>query len=99
MDYRLWLVTDPDGRISLTGWSETSGDASIPDASVKSDHWPVYALCSDRAQLPERLRELGLELDAGAALGDFDRQWDVYLRHPDIAALRTQLDRERTPLK
>lgn len=99
MDYGLWLLTDPSGQISLTGWSETSADATHPDTSVKSDHWPVYALCTDRAQLPDRLRELGLELDAGADLGDLDRQWDVYLRHPDITALRTQLDRERTANK
>ena len=94
MDYGLWLLTDDAGQITLTGWSETSSEAS-PEAPAKTDHWPTYVLCSTPAQLPERLLELGLDLDAGADLADLDKGWDVYLRHPDIAALRTRLDRDR----
>lgn len=96
MDYELWLITDTSGRITLTGWSETSTESAHPDASAKIDHWPTYLLCGDRAQLPDRLQELGLDLAAGMDLGNLDKAWDVYLRHPDITALRTQLDREKS---
>lgn len=95
MDYGLWLLTDTSGRITLTGWSETSTDTNSLDAPAKIDHWPTYVLCSDRAQLSTRLQELGLDLAPGMDLGNLDKAWDVYLRHPDIAALRTQLDREK----
>lgn len=95
MDYGLWLLAEPSGTITLTGWSETSSDAS-PDAPAKTDHWPTYVLCSTRDQLPARMLELGLDLDAGADLDDLAKGWDVYLRHPDVTALRTQLDRDRS---
>lgn len=96
MDYGLWLLTDPSGRITLNGWSETSADHTSPDTPAKTDHWPTFVLCEDRAQLAERLNALGLELAPGADLNDLDKSWDVYLRHCDITALRAQLDRERT---
>lgn len=95
MNYGLWLLAEPSGTITLTGWSETSSEAN-PDAPAKTDHWPTYVLCSTRAELSERLLELGLDLDAGADLADLEKGWDVYLRHPDVTALRTQLDRARS---
>lgn len=95
MDYGLWLIAEPSGTITLHGWSETSANAS-PDTPAKTDHWPTYVLCATSAELPARLHELGLDLDAGADLADLDRGWDVYLRHPDIALLRTRLDSART---
>lgn len=95
MAYGLWLLAESSGAITLTGWSETS-TAATPDGPAKTDHWPTYVLCSNRSQLPSRLAELGLDLDAGADLDDLDKGWDVYLRHPDIGALRTQLDHDRT---
>lgn len=91
MAYRLWLLADESGQITLTGWSEPQDEA----AGARADHWPVYPLSCDRAQLPNRLAELGLDLDVGAALDDLDRQWDCYVRHPDVGALRAQLDKER----
>ncbi len=91
MDYRLWLLADASGRITLHGWSETSSDSA--DTAPKVHHWPTYHLCDDPAQLPARLEELGLELAAGADLGDLHRTWDVYLRHPDPSGLRASLDR------
>lgn len=91
MDYRLWLKADDTGRITLHGWSETSSGGDD-----KPHHWPVYRLCDDASQLPGRLEEFGLDLDAGAALGDLHRAWDVYLRHPDLTTLRTALDRQAT---
>lgn len=96
MDYGLWLLTDHSGRITLNGWSETTTDDASSDTPAKTDHWPPFVLCEDRAQLPERLDQLGLDLAPGANLHDLDKSWDVYLRHPDITALRAQLDRERT---
>lgn len=95
MDYGLWLLREPTGTITLTGWSETSGAATSPTASAKTDHWPLYTLCSEPSQLPTRLAELGLELAAGHDLSDLDKNWDVYLRHPDVPALRAALDTER----
>lgn len=92
MDYRLWLKADTTGRITLHGWSDTGGQA--PDGQSKAQHWPVYQLCEDTAQLPQRLTELGLDLDAGADLGDLHRAWDVYLRHPDLPSLRATLDEQ-----
>jgi hypothetical protein len=96
MDYGLRLLTDPTGRISLTGWAETDTNGSDPDAPGRTDHWPTYDLCESREELPARLEELGLDLAPGADLNDLDKAWDVYLRHPDIAALKTTLDRQRT---
>lgn len=96
MNYGLWLLADTSGQITLTGWSETSTDAAVPDSTTKTDHWPTYVLCRDRAQLATRLDELGLDLAPGAVLSDLDNAWDVYLHHPDIAALRIQLDRENS---
>ena len=94
MDYGLWLVRDNTGTITLTGWSEAAA-ATCPDISAKTDHWPTYTLCRDPNQLPSRLAELGLDLAAGHDLNDLDKDWDVYVRHPDIAALRAALDAER----
>ncbi|MBS4730582.1 hypothetical protein MSM1_20430 [Mycobacterium sp. SM1] len=91
-DYRLWLLCGDDGVITLTGWTETTGN----DTSAKIEHWPIYTLCQHRSQLADRLTELGLDLAAGADINDLDHNWDVYVRHPDIAALRTQLNREQT---
>ena len=88
MDYGLWLDKDDAGRITLTGWTAS-------EASNTTDHWPVYTLCHDRAQLPDRLDQLGLDLAPGADINDLDKAWDVYVQHPNIAALRAQLDRER----
>jgi hypothetical protein len=96
MHYKLWLLADTSGLITITGWSETTADFTDPSAPAKADHWPTYVLCRDRTQLPARLAELDLSLDAGADLGDFDKGWDVYLRHPDITALRSHLDRHKT---
>lgn len=96
MDYGLWLLTDSSGRITLNGWSETSAAGASSDAAPKTDHWPPFVLCEDRAQLPERLDELGLDLAPGADLNDLDKRWDVYLCHPDITALRAKLDGERS---
>lgn len=99
MDYGLWLLADDTGRITLTGWSEASGADSAPAATARTDHWPVYALCDNREQLPERLRELGLDLAPGADLSDLDKNWDVYVRHTDIASLRSVLDNRKTAAK
>ena len=96
MDYRLWLLADQHGHITLNGWSETGSDHARADAEVKTDHWPAYPLGDDPAQLPDLLAELGLILAPGADLADLARSWDVYLQHPDPAALRTTLDKQRT---
>jgi hypothetical protein len=96
MDYGLWLLCDDDGTIALTGWSENPGSDANPTADTKTDRWRTYTLCQDRTQLPGRLAELGLDLDAGADINDFDKGWDVYVRHPDITALRAKLDSDRT---
>jgi hypothetical protein len=95
MDYGLWLLADETGRITLTGWSETGGPEAANGAAPKTEHWPIYTLCDDRAELPARLAELGLDLAPGADLNDLDRAWDVYVQHPDVASLRDALDRER----
>ncbi|MEW2484197.1 hypothetical protein AB0876_31890 [Mycobacterium sp. NPDC049093] len=95
MDYGLWLLTDPSGRITLNGWSEARADHTSPDTAARTEHWPTFVLCDNRGQLSDRLHALGLELAPGADLSDLDKCWDVYLRHPDITALRTQLDHER----
>lgn len=92
MTYRLWLVSEETGQITLTGWSESEGAAS----RTKTDHWPRYKLCAAANQLPARLAELGIDLDAGADLSDLSRHWDCYVRHPDIAALRAQLDQDKS---
>ena len=92
MDYGLWLLCDKTGQISLTGWSELSTDST----ETRTDHWPAYTLCEDRAQLPARLSELGLELAPGSDLRDLDKALDVYVRHPDITALRTALERQKS---
>lgn len=94
MDYGLWLLREPTGAITLTGWSETPGATSAVAAS-KTEHWPVYTLCREPSQLAARLTELGLDLAAGHDLSDLDKNWDVYVRHPDIAALRAALDTDR----
>ena len=96
MDYGLWLLSDETGRITLTGWSETGSDSTDPNATTRTDHWPTYPLCDDRAQLPARLTELGLHLAPGADLNDLDRAWDVYVRHPNLTALRAALDHQKT---
>ena len=93
MEYGLWLLSDEDGQITLTGWSQTGSDSTDPDASTRTDHWPTYPLCDNRAQLPTRLQELGLDLAPGADLNDLERAWDVYLSHPDVTALKAALDR------
>lgn len=95
MDYGLWLLSDDAGRITLTGWSETGGNSTDPDAVTQTDHWPAYPLCDNRSQLPERLHELGLDLAPGADLDDLDRAWDVYVRHPDVTALKAALDQQK----
>ena len=41
MDYRLWLVTDPDGRISLTILSE---------AQLTADDYRLLGECVDAVQ-------------------------------------------------
>lgn len=94
MDYGLWLLTDSAGQITLTGWSESTADTDA-HTDAKTDHWPTYILCRTRAQLQDRLHDLGLDLAPGAAIADLDKDWDVYLRHPDITALRTQLERDK----
>ena len=96
MDYGLWLLCDETGRVTLTGWSEPGNDSTGSNLTARTDHWPVYLLCDDRAQLSERLCELGLDLAPGADLGDLDKNWDVYVRHSDITTLREDLDREKT---
>lgn len=96
MDYGLWLVRDNTGTITLTGWSETAATTGL-NGSTKTDHWPTYTLCRDPHQLPSRLAELGLDLAAGHDLNDLDKDWDVYVCHPDIVALRAALDNERAP--
>ena len=97
MDYGLWLLSDETGRITLTGWSETGSDSTDAGAATRAERWPTYPLCDDRARLPARLQELGLDLAPGADLNDLDRAWDVYVRHPDITALKAALDRQKTP--
>lgn len=89
MDYGLWLLATNDGTITLTGWVETT--------PATTENWPTYRICSDRQQLPARLDELGLTLAAGAHLDDLDHDWDVYVEHRDLKALRAQLDNDRTP--
>lgn len=89
MDYGLWLLANDTGQITLTGWSETGGDST-----TRTDHWPTYPLCEDRAQLPDKLHELGLDLAPGADLSDLDKNWDVYVRHTDVTALKALLDRQ-----
>ncbi len=96
MDYGLWLLSDDAGTIILTGWSETADSDADPTAATKAEHWPIYTICQDRARLPDRLAELGLDLAPGVFIGDLDKEWDVYVRHHDIAALRTRLDSEQT---
>ena len=91
VNYGLWLLRDDTGTITLTGWSETIN----PDGATKTEHWPTYALCNDATELPYRLQELGIDLAAGHRLDDLDKEWDVYVRHPDIRALRALLDAER----
>lgn len=93
MEYGLWLLFGENGQITLTGWSQTGSDSTNPDASTRTDHWPTYPLCENRAQLPGRLQELGLDLAPGADLNDLERAWDVYLSHPDVTALKAALDR------
>ncbi|OCB23959.1 MULTISPECIES: hypothetical protein [Mycobacterium] len=95
MDYGLWLLREPTGAITLTGWSETPGTATDSAAAGKTEHWPTYTVCREPSQLSARLAELGLDLAAGHDLSDLDKDWDVYVRHPDIAALRAALDTER----
>lgn len=92
MAYGLWLLTDDGGRIILHGWSDPDTEAPIN----RTDHWPIYTLCQDRTQLSERLDKLGLTLAPGADLGDLDKGWDVYVRHPDLGFLRARLDRDST---
>ena len=94
MDYGLWLLRDDTGTTTLTGWSETATTATNPDAPTKTEHWPTYTLCHDPNQLPSRLAELGLDLAAGHDLNDLNKDWDVYVRHPNITALRALLDTE-----
>ena len=62
MDYGLWLLADETGGITLTGWSETATAGAASEAAPKTYHWPIYTLCEDRAELPARLTELGLDL-------------------------------------
>jgi len=69
MNYKLWLLVDETGWIKLRGWSETGGDSTDPDVATRIDYWPDYPLCEDRAQLPERLGELGMALDSGGCPG------------------------------
>ncbi|MDZ4269802.1 MAG: hypothetical protein U1D00_29700 [Mycobacterium sp.] len=99
MDYGLWLLADDTGRITLTGWSETGSGDAVSGAPARTDHWPVYDLCDGREQLPDCLRDLGLDLAPGADLNDLDRKWDVYVRHPDIASLRSALDGRKATAK
>ena len=81
--YQLWL--DHHGTpITLRGWS-------LNDAG-RTEHWPAYPLCDEPDALPGRLAELGLTLHSGASLDDLPKGWDVYLRHPDPGALRSELD-------
>lgn len=96
MNYGLWLLANDDGTITLTGWAETT-PAATPDSPPNTEDWPTYPLCQNRQQLPARLEQLGLQLAAGAHLNDFDNHWDVYVEHPNITALRAQLDSERAP--
>ena len=96
MNYGLWLLHDETGTITLTGWSETTNSTTNPDDPTKTEHWPSYTLCTDRNQLPDRLAELGIDLAAGHHLDDLDKDWDVYVRRPDITALRTLLDTEKS---
>lgn len=96
MNYGLWLLANHDGTITLTGWAETT-PAADPDAPPNTEYWPTYPLCKSRQQLPARLDELGLQLAAGAHLNDLDNDWDVYVEHPDLKALRAILDNERAP--
>lgn len=88
MAYGLWLGSTADGRITLHGWTEPH--------SGRTEHWPPYTLCH-RSQLTQRLDDLGLALAPGADLNDLDMRWDVYLTHPNPAALRTRLDAAGTP--
>jgi hypothetical protein len=96
MNYGLWLLANDDGTITLTGWTETT-PAATPDSPPRTEHWPTYTLCQHRQQLPSRLEQLGLHLAAGAHLNDFDNHWDVYVEHPDLNALRAQLNNEGAP--
>jgi hypothetical protein len=96
MDYRLWLLCDDTGTITLTGWAETTAStATDPDTASTTEHWPTYTICQNRTQLPARLAQLGLDLAPGADINDFDKDWDVYVKHPDITALRALLDSEQ----
>ena len=49
MDYSPWLLSDETGRITLTGRSESGSDSIDPNTSTRTDHWPTYPLCDDRA--------------------------------------------------
>jgi hypothetical protein len=80
----LMITTHPDGHVTLKGWIETPNG--------RTEHWPTFTLCQSRADLPERLAELGLALAAGHDLTDLDQQWDVYLHHADPTQLRAHLD-------
>lgn len=95
VEYKLWLICDSSGAISLTGWSETINNASSA-AAIRLDQWPIFPLCADRAKLHHRLAELGLQPAPGFSIDDLDRQWDVYVCHPDITALRERLAADLT---
>lgn len=96
MDYGLWLLRDADGAITLTGWSQTTSSETASTTTAKVEQWPTYILSHDRANLPERLAELGLDLAPGHMITDLDKDREVYVTHSDTNALRTRLDNQQT---
>lgn len=94
--FALWLTAAGNGAIELTGWVEDAPDLNTAETAARTDYWPDYLISRDRQQLPTRLEQLGLQLAAGALLSDLDKDWPVYLTHPDLPALRARLDNERT---
>ncbi|WP_293003323.1 hypothetical protein [Mycobacterium sp.] len=94
-DYGLWLLATDSGGVELTGWVETAPTNSLSEGRSSTEYWPDYTICRDRQQLPTRIKELGLRLAAGSLLTDLDKDWTVYVTHPDLKALRAQLDNDR----
>ncbi|PJE02583.1 MAG: hypothetical protein CK429_34235 [Mycobacterium sp.] len=90
MDYQLWLQRDDTGTVNLTGWSENTASSHV-------EHWPTYPLCQHLDQLPTRLTELGLQPDIGYNIADLEKNWDVYLTHPNLTTLRATLEHTAAP--
>lgn len=91
MTYSIYLRAEDDGTVILNVLTENSTNRPRPD------HWPAYTLCQNPDEVPNRLTELGLTLAAGSHLTDVAKRYCVYLHHPDLTALRAQLDSDAPP--